>query len=325
MVGAGAPVPGRAAVCLGRRRVGTHPIIGRHMTITISADARTISPGRTDAFPGPVARRPRSPPPCVAAAGPSSMHAAAASRRQFGEQRAAGPEPAARRQVRRARQVPAHQDPACAAARPCGSGIGIGRQQRLRVRVRRPLEDVVGRRRSRRSGRGTSPPPGRRCAGPPTGRARRTGRTGPSRTLQILEQVDDAGLDRDVERRHRLVEHEQLAAPARAPGRCRCAGADRRRTPPGSGWRARARGRPAASSSRTRARRCSAATPNARSGSAMMSPTGSRGSSDAIGSWKTTCTSRRSSLRPRRVSAPTSLPRTAIRAVLGRRRARGSA
>ena len=28
--------------------------------------------------------------------------------------------------------------------------------------------------------------------------------------LQVLEQVDDAGLDRDVERRHRLVEHEQL-------------------------------------------------------------------------------------------------------------------
>ena len=28
--------------------------------------------------------------------------------------------------------------------------------------------------------------------------------------LELLEQVDDAGLDADVERRHRLVEHDQL-------------------------------------------------------------------------------------------------------------------
>ena len=42
-----------------------------------------------------------------------------------------------------------------------------------------------------------------------------------------------------------------------------------------------------------------------------MSPTGSRGSSDASGSWKTTWTSRRSCLRSPRSSAPTSVPSTA--------------
>ena len=31
----------------------------------------------------------------------------------------------------------------------------------------------------------------------------------PEPVLQVLEQVDDAGLDRHVERRHRLVEHDQ--------------------------------------------------------------------------------------------------------------------
>ena len=72
----------------------------------------------------------------------------------------------------------------------------------------------------------------------------------PSSLLQVLEQVHDAGLDRHVERRHRLVEHEQRRARARARGRCRCAGADRRRTRAGSGSRARGSGRPVASSSR---------------------------------------------------------------------------
>ena len=52
----------------------------------------------------------------------------------------------------------------------------------------------------------------------------------PSSVLQVLEQVHHAGLDRHVERRHRLVEHEQRPARARARGRCRCAGAGRRRT-----------------------------------------------------------------------------------------------
>ena len=62
---------------------------------------------------------------------------------------------------------------------------------------------------------------------------------------QVLEQVDHLRLDRDVERRDRLVADDQLRARAPAPGRWRCAGAGRRRTGAGSARHARARGRPA--------------------------------------------------------------------------------
>ena len=55
--------------------------------------------------------------------------------------------------------------------------------------------------------------------------------------LQVLEQVDDLRLDRDVERRDRLVADDELRARARGRARCRCAGAGRRRTRAGSGWR----------------------------------------------------------------------------------------
>ncbi len=117
---------------------------------------------------------------------------------------------------------------------------------------------------------------------------------------QSFEQVDDAGADRDVERRHRFVEHQQLRARARARERCRCAGAARPRTPAGtgcacSGCRPTSRSR---SAHPARAHR-GAGTPWASSGSAEMSPTGSRGSSDAIGSWNTTCRSRRIANRSR--------------------------
>ena len=76
--------------------------------------------------------------------------------------------------------------------------------------------------------------------------------------LQVLQQVDDLRLDRDVERRHRLVADDELAARRRARARCRCAGAGRRRTRAGSAARARARGRRVRSSSATRSRRASA-------------------------------------------------------------------
>ncbi len=80
----------------------------------------------------------------------------------------------------------------------------------------------------------------------------------PELVLQLLEQVDDAGLDADVERRHRLVEHDEARARGPAPGRCRCAGADRRRTRAGSGCRARGCRPTCSSSSATRSgrRRC---------------------------------------------------------------------
>ena len=40
----------------------------------------------------------------------------------------------------------------------------------------------------------------------------------PSSLLQVLEQVHDAGLDRHVERGHRLVEHEQVGVERERPG-----------------------------------------------------------------------------------------------------------
>ena len=40
----------------------------------------------------------------------------------------------------------------------------------------------------------------------------------PEPLLQVLEQVHDAGLDRHVERRHRLVEHEQRRVERERPG-----------------------------------------------------------------------------------------------------------
>ena len=47
----------------------------------------------------------------------------------------------------------------------------------------------------------------------------------PSSSLEILEQVEDLRLDRDVERRDRLVGDDQLRVGddrARDPDRCRC-------------------------------------------------------------------------------------------------------
>ena len=40
----------------------------------------------------------------------------------------------------------------------------------------------------------------------------------PEPLLQVLEQVDHAGLDRDVEGRHRLVEHHQVGVEREGPG-----------------------------------------------------------------------------------------------------------
>ena len=120
------------------------------------------------------------------------------------------------------------------------------------------LYTLVAACRSRRSCRGTSRRPGRRCAAPPTGRGRRTGRPAPGASCRSSSRLTHAGLHRDVQRGHRLVEHEHLGVAARAPGRCRCAGAGRRRTRAGTGCRAPGSARPAASSSRTRPGRCPA-------------------------------------------------------------------
>ena len=55
--------------------------------------------------------------------------------------------------------------------------------------------------------------------------------------LKIFEQVDDLRLDRDVERRHRLVADDQLGLQGERARDRRCAGADRPRTRAGSGCR----------------------------------------------------------------------------------------
>ena len=63
--------------------------------------------------------------------------------------------------------------------------------------------------------------------------------------LQVDQQVDDLRLDRDVERRDRLVARRSASARARAPARCRCAGAGRRRIRADSAHLVRRAGRPA--------------------------------------------------------------------------------
>ena len=70
--------------------------------------------------------------------------------------------------------------------------------------------------------------------------------------LQVPQQVQDLRLDRDVERRDRLVADDQLRLTARARARRRSAGAGRRRTRAGSGCSAPGSGRRVSSSSCTR-------------------------------------------------------------------------
>ena len=113
--------------------------------------------------------------------------------------------------------------------------------------------------------------------------------------LEVFEQVDDAGLDRHVERRDRLVEHEQRRARARARARCRCVGVARRRTRAGTGWRARGSARPSAISSLDPlGSPCRLAMPWMRIGSAMIDAAPS-----SAGSATRTDPGRRSASSPR--------------------------
>ena len=124
--------------------------------------------------------------------------------------------------------------------------------------------------------------------------------------LQRGDQVQDLGLDEDVERRDRLVGHEHVRARARArrrsPTRWRC--------PPESSrgrdvaWRS---DRPtASSSSRTRARALGgdADLRRRRAARARCRATVQRGSSEPNGSWKTGCSRRRSSRSRRPPACP---------------------
>ena len=126
----------------------------------------------------------------------------------------------------------------------------------------------------------------------------------PELVLQVLEQVHDAGLDRHVERRHRLVEHQQLGLEQRharaMPMRWRC--------PPENSCGNRFTCSGFKPDERhelldpLRAR-CRLYMPWIRIGSLMIEPTVMRGLSDAYGSWKTICILRRSARRSRRPSS----------------------
>ena len=130
--------------------------------------------------------------------------------------------------------------------------------------------------------------------------------------LQIQQQVDDAGLDGHIERRHRFVECEDLAVSAPALVRYRCAASDRRRTRWDSGSASARRSPTVSSSSATRDWMSLLPEPLACNGSASMSNTGNRGSREATGSWKTTCRSRRSARRRALSRVATSLPSTSM-------------
>ena len=112
--------------------------------------------------------------------------------------------------------------------------------------------------------------------------------------LELVEQVEHLRLDRHVERRHRLVEHDHLRTERQRPG-----DADALALTAGELVRVAVAvlgqqadpleqvGDPLTASRSSR-------TPWIRIGSPMMSRTGMRGLSDAYGSWKTICMSRRS-------------------------------
>jgi hypothetical protein len=112
--------------------------------------------------------------------------------------------------------------------------------------------------------------------------------------LEVLEEVDDLGLDGHVERRDRLVEHDQVRLEREGPG-------DPDALPLAAGELVRVAVAvlglqpDGGQQVPTRARAASFEVPWMMSGSAIVSRTGMRGLSDANGSWKTICMLRRSS------------------------------
>ena len=117
----------------------------------------------------------------------------------------------------------------------------------------------------------------------------------PERLLQLLQQVQDLRLDRDVERRDRLVGDEELGLDGQARGRCRCAAAARRRTRAGSAGHGRDAGRPARAARRSaRAARRPWRACGYRAPRRGCRATVIRGLRLENGSWKTICIRRRS-------------------------------
>ena len=115
----------------------------------------------------------------------------------------------------------------------------------------------------------------------------------PELVLQVVEQVDDLGLDRDVERGDRLVEQHQPRV-----DRERARDADALALAAGELVREAVDVlgvQPDALEQLARAlvHRPALLTPRSRSGAPTIWPTRLRGFSEDCGSWKTICTSRR--------------------------------
>ena len=116
----------------------------------------------------------------------------------------------------------------------------------------------------------------------------------PSCVLQLLEQVDDLRLDRDVEGGHRLVGDDQLGLERERPGDADAlalAAGELVRVPASA-----VRGRPTSSSSSRTSRRGPAPRRTRRAPAAARrrsTPTVCRGLRLASGSWKTICIRRR--------------------------------
>ena len=131
-------------------------------------------------------------------------------------ERAARVEPASGRRVRRRRQVARDQDP-LAAVLDQRVRDRHRRHQRLRVRVQRLAVEVVrgrlldDRAEVHHADHVADVPHHREVV-----RDHHVGQ--PERVLQLLEQVDHLGLDRHVERRHRLVGDDQLRVERDRPG-----------------------------------------------------------------------------------------------------------
>ena len=118
--------------------------------------------------------------------------------------------------------------------------------------------------------------------------------------LQVLQQVDDLRLDRDVERGDRLVADDQVGLGGQSAGDADAlalaAGELVRPAVDGVARQPHLVHQRAQRAPRVRRRIC--ARPKLRIGSARMSRTRRRGLSDENGSWNTTCT--RAAQRPQR-------------------------
>ena len=174
--------------------------------------------------------------------------------------RAAGAEPAARRRVDRARHVAREHDALASAlgrrgrprAPPTAAPACTGAPARSYTSSRVPISTILP----------------RYITATRSEMWRTTDRSWatntydrPSRSCRSSSRLMTPACTLHVERRHGLVEHDQLRVRARARGRCRCAGAGRRRTRAGTGCRARGSGPRGSSSSATRScpRPCSCA------------------------------------------------------------------